>query len=40
MLAEKGMPLVQRGDYSGGQYAYIDSAAQLAVILELLQNDR
>lgn len=40
LLAEHAMPLVQRGDYAGGEYAYIDSAAQLGVILELLRNDR
>lgn len=38
-LAEKGMPLIQRGDYTGGRYAYIDSSEQLKVILELLEND-
>jgi methylmalonyl-CoA/ethylmalonyl-CoA epimerase len=38
-LAAKGMPLVQRGDYTGGCYAYIDSGEQLKVILELLAND-
>ena len=38
-LAAKGMPLVQRGDYTGGCYAYIDSGEQLKVILELLEND-
>lgn len=40
LLAEHDMPLVQRGDYTGGEYAYIDSAAQLGVILELLRDDR
>jgi len=40
LLAERDMPLVQQGDYTGGEYAYIDSAAQLGVILELLRNDR
>jgi catechol 2,3-dioxygenase-like lactoylglutathione lyase family enzyme len=35
-LEEQGMPLVQRGDYSGGCYSYIDSVGQLAVMLELL----
>ena len=38
-LAAKGMPLVQRGDYTGGCYAYVDSGDQLKVILELLEND-
>ena len=38
-LESKGMPLVQRGDYTGGRYAYIDSTSQLKTILELLEND-
>ena len=29
MLEKKGMPAVQRGDFTGGRYAYIDSAPQL-----------
>jgi methylmalonyl-CoA/ethylmalonyl-CoA epimerase len=39
LLERKGMPLVQRGDYTGGRYAYIDAVPQLAVVLELLEND-
>jgi catechol 2,3-dioxygenase-like lactoylglutathione lyase family enzyme len=39
LLESKGMSLVQRGDYTGGRYAYIDSVSQLKVILELLEND-
>jgi catechol 2,3-dioxygenase-like lactoylglutathione lyase family enzyme len=38
-LESKGMPLVQKGEYTGGRYAYMDSAAKLAAILELLEND-
>jgi catechol 2,3-dioxygenase-like lactoylglutathione lyase family enzyme len=38
-LESKGMPLLQRGDYTGGRYAYIDSTLQLKTILELLEND-
>jgi catechol 2,3-dioxygenase-like lactoylglutathione lyase family enzyme len=38
ILAGKGMPLVQMGDYEGGRYAYIDGAARLGLILELLEN--
>jgi methylmalonyl-CoA/ethylmalonyl-CoA epimerase len=38
-LEAHGMPLAQRGDYTGGRYAYIDSSEQLKVILELLEND-
>lgn len=39
-LDAKGLPLVQRGEYTGGRYAYVDSAPQLGAILELLENDR
>ena len=38
LLAKKGMPLLQKGDYEGGRYAYIDGAAKLGLILELLEN--
>jgi hypothetical protein len=38
-LHSKGVPLVQRGEYTGGRYAYVDSTAQLGTILELLEND-
>ena len=38
-LAEQGVPLVQRGEYTGGRYAYVDGSAQLGVVLELLEND-
>lgn len=37
-LAKKGMPLLQKGDYEGGRYAYIDGTAKLGLILELLEN--
>lgn len=39
LLKDRDMPLVQRGEYTGGRYAYIDSAAQLKLMLELLEND-
>jgi len=38
-LDSKGVRLVQRGEYTGGRYAYVDSSAQLGTILELLEND-
>ena len=38
ILADKGMLAVQRGDYSGGRYAYVDAVPQLGLILELLEN--
>ena len=37
-LAEHGIKLVQKGDYTGGRYAYFESEPQLGVALELLQN--
>lgn len=39
LLAGNGMPLVQKGEYTGGRYAYIDTFPQLKVMLELLEND-
>ena len=38
-LQAKGIPLVQRGDYTGGRYAYLDSVPHLGAVLELLEND-
>jgi methylmalonyl-CoA/ethylmalonyl-CoA epimerase len=38
-LDSKGVPLVQRGDYTGGRYAYVDGSAQLGCVVELLEND-
>jgi methylmalonyl-CoA/ethylmalonyl-CoA epimerase len=37
LLEAKGLPLLQRGDFTGGRYAYMDSVSQLGVILELLE---
>ena len=37
-LTGKGIPLIQRGDYTGGRYAYLDGEPRLKVILELLEN--
>ena len=39
-LETKGLPLVQRGEYTGGRYAYIESEPALKVALELLENDK
>ena len=39
-LAASGMPLIQKGEYTGGRYAYVDGTTALGVILELLENDR
>ena len=38
-LDAKGAPLVQRGEYTGGRYAYVDTSKQLGTIVELLEND-
>lgn len=38
-LENNGMPLVQKGEYIGGRYAYIDSSDKLGMIIELLEND-
>ncbi|HPG41720.1 MAG TPA: VOC family protein [bacterium] len=38
LLEQKDMLLLQKGDYTGGRYGYIDSQPQLGVILELLEN--
>jgi catechol 2,3-dioxygenase-like lactoylglutathione lyase family enzyme len=33
-----GVPLVQKGDYTGGRYAYMDGTAKLGTVLELLES--
>ena len=38
-LGDKGLSLVQRGEYPGGRYAYLDGMGRLGAILELLEND-
>ena len=38
-LNSQGLPLIQRGEYEGGRYAYFDGTARLGAILELLEND-
>ena len=38
-LEGNGMKLLQRGEYTGGRYAYIDCVDQLKTIVELLDND-
>jgi hypothetical protein len=37
-LEAQGIPLVQRGDYKGGCYAYVDGLQKLGAIVELLEN--
>jgi catechol 2,3-dioxygenase-like lactoylglutathione lyase family enzyme len=38
-LEARGISLVQRGEYPGGRYAYLDGNVELGAILELLEND-
>jgi catechol 2,3-dioxygenase-like lactoylglutathione lyase family enzyme len=33
-----GLPLLQRGDYTGGCYAYVDGTKSVGTVLELLEN--
>jgi methylmalonyl-CoA/ethylmalonyl-CoA epimerase len=39
-MESRNMPLVQKGEYTGGRYAYMDTLSDLKVILELLENDK
>jgi methylmalonyl-CoA/ethylmalonyl-CoA epimerase len=39
-LERNQMPLLQKGEYTGGRYAYIDTLRDLKVIIELLENDK
>lgn len=38
-LAEHDLPLLQRGDYEGGRYAYLDGTKKYGLVVELLEND-
>ena len=38
-LNTKGIQLIQRGEYTGGRYAYVDGTGLLGMVLELLEND-
>ncbi len=38
-LENNGMKLMQKGEYVGGRYAYVDCLSQLKTIVELLEND-
>lgn len=39
LLEKDGIALVQKGEYIGGRYAYMDSIQDLKVMIELLEND-
>ena len=38
-LGEHGLGLIQRGEYRGGRYAYVDGQKQFGAVIELLEND-
>lgn len=38
-FAERGLPMVQKGEYPGGRYAYLAAADKLGMDIELLEND-
>jgi methylmalonyl-CoA/ethylmalonyl-CoA epimerase len=38
-LEKAGFPLIQKGEYQGGRYAYVDTSDTLKTIVELLEND-
>ena len=40
VLERSQMPLFQKGEYTGGRYAYIDTLRDLKVVIELLENDK
>jgi catechol 2,3-dioxygenase-like lactoylglutathione lyase family enzyme len=37
---EGGYPLLQRGEFKGGRYAYLDTEKQLGALIELLEFDK
>lgn len=39
LLGQNGYALQQKGEYTGGRYAYIDTFKDLKVLIELLEND-
>jgi catechol 2,3-dioxygenase-like lactoylglutathione lyase family enzyme len=34
-----GFPLIQKGEYTGGRYAYMDAVGSMKLILEFLEDD-
>lgn len=39
VLADHALPLVQKGEYVGGRYAYLDGQKDYGAVIELLEND-
>jgi methylmalonyl-CoA/ethylmalonyl-CoA epimerase len=40
IMEKRQMPLLQKGEYTGGKYAYMDTFKDLKIVMELLENDR
>jgi len=38
-LEANGIPLIQKGEYPGGRYAYLDASKTMKTLIELLEND-
>lgn len=39
LFGNNEMPLIQKGEYTGGRYAYLDTTSAISTIVELLEND-
>jgi len=39
LMGDANMPLLQKGEYEGGRYAYFDTVKKLKVIIEMLEDD-
>ena len=39
LFGRDGMQLIQKGEYTGGRYAYLDTTKAINTIVELLEND-
>jgi 4-hydroxyphenylpyruvate dioxygenase-like putative hemolysin len=39
LFEKNGVSLVQKGEYTGGRYAFLDSIDQYKIMFELLEND-
>jgi methylmalonyl-CoA/ethylmalonyl-CoA epimerase len=40
VLERRQMPVLQKGNFTGGRYAYVDTLRDLKVIIELLESDQ
>jgi len=39
LFGNDGMELLQKGEYTGGRYAYVDATKAISTVVELLEND-